>query len=271
MCSRPGLRCFAFCAPSQARRPGAWRAFALSGSLALLTHYFAVFLLIPMCLWLLRRRERLRVTLPAVGTIGVVGLALLPLISAQGAHGTQWIGRWPLSERLQAIPQYYLTGESGEPLGHGLELLVALVALAGLLYGLWRVLEPREERAAALMATITACGVLIPIVLLALGWDYLAPRNLIAAMIPLTALLGVVIVTPRTGRVGVALAILLCHVRRTHNRREPLSPPAARGLARCRECVAWRTRQSARSRPSSSAPLRSSTTCRRCKPFIGEP
>jgi mannosyltransferase len=184
-------------------------AFALSGSLALLTHYFGVFLLIPMCLWLLRRRQTWRVTLPAVGVIGAVGVALLPLISAQGGHGTQWIGRWPLSERLQAIPQYYLTGESGEPLGHGVELLVALVALAGLLYGLWRVLEPREERAAALMAAIAVCGVLIPVVLVALGWDYLAPRNLIAAMIPLTALLGIVIVTPRTGSVGVALAILL--------------------------------------------------------------
>ena len=64
--------------------------------------------------------------------LALVGLALLPLISAQGGHGTQWIGRWPLSERLQAIPQYYLTGYSGAPLGHGVELLVALPILAGL-------------------------------------------------------------------------------------------------------------------------------------------
>jgi mannosyltransferase len=184
-------------------------AFALAGSLALLSHYFAVFLLIPMCLWLLRHRERLRVTLPAVGAIAVVGVALLPLISAQGGHGTQWIGRWPLSERLQAIPQYYLTGESGAPLGHSLELLLALITLAGLLYGLWRVLEPPEERSAILMAAITACGVLIPVVLVGLGWDYLAPRNLVAAMIPLTALLAVVILTRRTGRTGIALAALL--------------------------------------------------------------
>jgi mannosyltransferase len=204
-----GLALLCFLRAEANPTPRRMAAFALSGSLALLTHYFAVFLLIPMCLWLLRRRERLRVTLPAAGAIGAVGLALLPLISAQGAHGTQWIGRWPLSERLQAIPQYYLTGESGEPLGHGIELLVALIALAGVLYGLWRVLAPREERGAVLMAATAACGVLIPIVLVALGADYLAPRNLVAAMIPLTALLGVVIVTPRAGRVGVALAVLL--------------------------------------------------------------
>ena len=101
--------------PTSAR--AAW--FALSGTLALLTHYFAVFLLIPMVLLLLRERGARRVALPAAGALAVVGLALLPLISAQGGHGTQWIGRWALSSRLQAIPQYFLTGYSGSPLGHG--------------------------------------------------------------------------------------------------------------------------------------------------------
>ena len=72
----------------------------------------------------------------AVAALVLVGLALLPLISAQGGHGTQWIGRWPLSERLQAIPQYYLTGYSGAPLGHGVELLVALLIPAGMALGL---------------------------------------------------------------------------------------------------------------------------------------
>jgi len=59
-----------------------------------------------MVLWLLCRRESRRVALPAVGLLSLVGLALLPLISAQGGHGTQWIGEWALSSRLQAIPQY---------------------------------------------------------------------------------------------------------------------------------------------------------------------
>ena len=68
-------------------------AFALSGALALLSHYFAVFLLIPMVMWLLwAHADRLRALLPAIGALALVGLALLPLISAQGGHGTQWIG-----------------------------------------------------------------------------------------------------------------------------------------------------------------------------------
>jgi mannosyltransferase len=204
-------------------------AFALTGSLALLTHYFAVFLLIPMALWLLYdpsargRAPRRRAALPALAAIGVVGLALLPLISAQGGHGTQWIGRWPFSERLQAIAQYYLTGYSGAPLGHGVELLVALLIIAGVGFGLWRMtgrpspspspgalqealqMRRREERGAVIALLIAGCGVLIPILLAAFGADYLAPRNLVAAMIPLSALIAVLTVSRSAGRAGIAL------------------------------------------------------------------
>jgi 4-amino-4-deoxy-L-arabinose transferase-like glycosyltransferase len=209
-------------------------AFALSGGAALLTHYFAVFLLIPMVLWLLWEPRTRRAALPATGALTLVGLALLPLISAQGGHGTQWIGRWPLAERLQAIPQYYLTGASGAPLGHGVELLLALPILAGAALGLWRLLEvPAAARAAAqapdsapdapgspaapertlgraalMCALIAAGGILIPVALAILGADYLAPRNLVAAMIPVTVLLAVLAASPAAGRVGMALVLL---------------------------------------------------------------
>jgi mannosyltransferase len=210
-------------------------AFAASGALALSTHYFAVFLLAPMCLWLLfaaRPAAPLRATDPtrpadpadsvgaaggprrvpmpgalaAVAAVALVGLALVPLILAQGGHGTQWIGRWALSSRLQAIPQYYLTDYYGSALGHGVELLVALPILAGVLFGLWRGLTREEERGALLALVVCACGVLVPVLLVAFGADYLAPRNLVAAMVPLTALLAVVVVAQRTGRIGPALA-----------------------------------------------------------------
>ena len=177
--------------------PRRMAAFALSGALALLTHYFAVFLLIPMALWLLvdrtaadaaRRRARRRSARSRSSA-----LALLPLISAQGGHGTQWIGRWPLSERLQAIPQYYLTGYSGAPLGHGVELLVgaadprrARARAAGACSNARgaSAMRPHARVALLLALAIAACGVLIPLVLVAFGADYLAPRNLVGAMIP---------------------------------------------------------------------------------------
>jgi hypothetical protein len=200
-------------------------AFAASGVLALLSHYFAVFLLIPMVLWLLGGRATRRAALPAAGALLIAGLALVPLISAQGGHGTQWIGRWPIAERLEAIPQYFLTGYSAAPLGHGVELLVALVVLAGAGLAVRRLLdrppsvlaleggsadEERARRRRLLMVlSIAACGVLIPVVLAAFGADYLAPRNLVGAMIPVTALIAALLAWPGTGRSGVALAGIL--------------------------------------------------------------
>lgn len=199
--------------------------FGLSASLALLTHYFAVFLIAPMVLWLalasIRARPGaqddraraprrppmavlLRLALPVL-----TGLALVPLALAQSGHGTQWIGRWALVSRLEAIPQYYLTGYSGAPLGHGVELLVGLVALAGIGYALWKVLEADEERGALLALVLAACGVLAPVALALAGADYLAPRNLVGAMVPVTVLLGVAIAARRTGVAGLALGGLL--------------------------------------------------------------
>jgi 4-amino-4-deoxy-L-arabinose transferase-like glycosyltransferase len=180
-------------------------AFAAASALAVLSHYFAVFLVVPMALWLLRRRERIAVILPAVLAIALVCAALLPLAVAQGGHGAQWIGHWALVSRIEAIPQYYLTGYSGSALGHGIELVVALPLLAGIGYGLWQGLNAAESRGALVALVLAGCGVGLPLVLVAFGADYLAPRNLIGAMIPLTALLAVVIGARRTGWAGMAL------------------------------------------------------------------
>jgi len=230
--------------------PRRMAAFAVTGALALLTHYFAVFLLLPMALWLLWGRRTRRPALPAIGALALVGLALTPLVSAQGGHGTQWIGRWPLSERLQAIPQYYLTGYTGSSLGHGIELLVALAILAGLALGLWRMTGPAPVAPGAgdhgrptssssgltIALTIAACGVLIPIVLVAFGADYLAPRNLVAAMIPVTAVIAVLVAWPAGGpqptaglgaTIAVASAIVLAFLAITID--VDLSPRLQRG------------------------------------------
>ena len=196
---------------------GRMAAFALCSSLALLTHYFSVFLLAPMVLVLLGDRATRRAALPAAGVIAAVGAALLPLLIAQGGHHTQWIGRWALTSRLQAIPQYFLTGYSGAPLGHSVEALIALPLIALLALGVLCVGPPAGASARArrgqgpsaaapprdrsreltiaqsmkLALLLAGAGILAPIVLAALGADYLAPRNLVAAMIPVSALIAV--------------------------------------------------------------------------------
>jgi len=213
------------CCARAEREPTARRlaAFAVTGALALLTQYFAVFLLAPMALWLVLDESATRSgrlgKLAAIGAVAAVGAALIPLIVTQGGHGTQWIGRWPLSERLPAIAQYYLTGASGEPLGHGLALLIALPLLAGSVIGLVPLLEGapsrsrpllepglREARRGAVFAALVAGGgVLLPLLLALLGADYLAPRNLIGAMVAVSALIAVLCCWPGAGRWGSVL------------------------------------------------------------------
>jgi mannosyltransferase len=193
------------------REPGSQRelvGWAISCALALLTHYFAAFLIVPEALGLLILGPPQRARLLAVGAVGVVALALVPLALSQGGHGSQWIGRWALSSRLVAIPQYYALGTSGAPLGHSILLLAWVPVLAAL------ALLPslgREARAAALVAlAIGAAAILAPLVLALGGADYLAPRNLIAAWIPLTAALAVVLGAGSPRVAATALAGIIC-------------------------------------------------------------
>jgi mannosyltransferase len=203
---------------------GHMAVFALTGSLALLSEYFAVFMLIGMALWLLWGRRTRAPALPAIAAIGIVGAALVPLIAAQGGRDTHWIAEWPLKERIEASAQYYLTGYSGlrpgtgvgevpKPLSHTAAVLVALLILAGVGLGVRRALERHQPRRAVLAPLVIAgFGILAPIFLAVLGADYLAPRNLVGAMIPLTALIAVLFVWPGTGRAGIAIATLLALV-----------------------------------------------------------
>jgi hypothetical protein len=199
-------------------------SFAAVGALALLTHYFTAFLLAGMAAWLLWQPETRRRCIPALGAIGAVGLALIPLISAQGGRNTSWIGEWPLRSRLESIPQYFLTGYNGSPLGHSIEVLVALPLLAACALGVRRLLEPadrgpqapsetgaaqeRYRRGAAISLWLAACGFGIPIVLALGGADYLAPRNVLGAMVPTAALVAVLGTWPRTWPFGAALLAL---------------------------------------------------------------
>ncbi|HST56954.1 MAG TPA: glycosyltransferase family 39 protein [Solirubrobacteraceae bacterium] len=220
------LLCFlrAVRAPST-RTLAAW---SVSSVLALLTHYFAVFLLAPeaVALLVLLAPGRLATPAPeravptraavlvAVGALAISGLALLPLIHAQGGHGTQWIGRWALSDRVVQIPGYYLLGAQGSVLGHGLLVLCALpllgaAGLAGALLAGKR-LQAQESRALTWMTALGAIAIAVPFVLALAGFDYLAPRNLIAAWVPLSAALAVAVTARRAGAAGVLLGGAVC-------------------------------------------------------------
>jgi len=203
---------------------GVLTLWAASSILALASHYFAVFLVGPEALLLAvatpsrrreaRSRERGLKSLAAIAAVTLAGAALVPLVLAQAGRGTEWIGQWALSDRLVQIPGYYLLGPNGAVLGHGLLALSALpllaaAALAGALLRVGR-LAAGEVRALALTLALGATSILIPLVLALAGADYLAPRNLIADWVPLSAALAVVLGAGAAGRRGPALAGVVC-------------------------------------------------------------
>jgi 4-amino-4-deoxy-L-arabinose transferase-like glycosyltransferase len=187
--------------------PGNLVGWAACSALALLSHYFALFLVVPEAALLLRREWRNRRVLAAVAAVAAAGAALLPLARAQGGHGTGWITNWPLGSRIEAIAQYYLLGESGRPLGRTVLVLAALPILAAL--PLARRLSARERSAAGAALVVAGFAVLAPVALALLGVDYLAPRYLIAAFVPLSAVFALLLAAGR-GTIGAILAALLC-------------------------------------------------------------
>ncbi len=136
--------------------------------LALATHYFAIFLVVPEALVLLADARRAgegasvrRATALAVGALCLCAAALLPLVLAQGGHGTQWIGAWALSSRLVAIPGYYLLGGQSTVFGH----LVLLACAAPILVTRWpssRRWHGSERRRGVLVLALGALSIAIP-------------------------------------------------------------------------------------------------------------
>jgi uncharacterized membrane protein len=207
---------------------------ALSSILTLLCHYFAAFLVAGEAALLLTAGRELRRggsvgspvatvhtqhaarprTWIAVAAVSTAAAALAPLLLAQAGRGTQWIGQWALSARLVAIVSYYLLGANGSVLGHGLLALSALPALGGLVLAgalIARSRVARDELATLVrLCAIGVVAILLPLVLALAGADYLAPRNLIADWVPLSAALALVLSLPAAGRAGVLMALLVC-------------------------------------------------------------
>jgi mannosyltransferase len=157
----------------------AYAKWGITAGLALATHYFAVFLVVPMAAWLLWRRRSRAVWL-ASAIPAAAALALLPLALEQRDAGhTLFIGEIPLGERLWSFPKKLATGELGTPTpGIGIAIGLALAAGAVL------ALRGSTRRAAALLLGLTAASVAAALALKLAGLDYFFPRNLIEVFVP---------------------------------------------------------------------------------------
>lgn len=180
---------------------------AVAASLALATHYFTAFVLIPQALWLLWRHAHRRAALIALAAPAATGLALLPLLLAQRGNPYE-IASESIALRLAQVPKQFLLGYRG-PLALPLGLLGAAL-VAGGAWLLLRRTDAAARRRALLVAAVGGLGVALPLLAAPVGADYLNARNVLPALVPLLAALGAGFGASRLPRAGTALLAALC-------------------------------------------------------------
>jgi mannosyltransferase len=193
-------------------RPGDARAlawWAAASALAVATHYFAAFTIVPEAIVLAVLAGRTRAWALACGAIGLVGLAHLPLVAEQRrGGGADWIGDLPLDHRIAEIPKRFLAGEFGNQLNYVFWPALVCVAIAAWL--LWRRSSSAERRGGTIALVVGGAGLLVPIALAVVTLDYVFPRNLIASLPPLLVALAAGLTSTGARRTGLALLALLC-------------------------------------------------------------
>jgi mannosyltransferase len=196
-----------------AKRLAAW---SVTCCLILLTHYFAVFIVVSelgTMLWLLR--DRRREVLVALVPVIVTGLALVPLAHAQEADGrTAWIAGSAIAGRLGDLLRELvsantslISSNSASPSSVWAVLGTAGVVLAAAV----GVASPAVRRSATMrvVAVIGGAAIAIPLVLSFTPLDYFQDRNLIAAWVPFVAALGGCVALARVRRVAAAALALV--------------------------------------------------------------
>jgi len=192
-----------------APRPRTLAFWAAASALALLTHYFAAFLLLPEALWL-ARRHGWRVLGPYAGVICVVGAALIPLAARQRSDSkSNWIEDTSLASRVAQAPKQFLVGidSPAEILATACAGLLLVAAIALLVTRG----DERERRVAGRTAAIVAVAVGLPLLLAASGAiDVFNGRNVVGAWVPAAAVVAIAI--GAGGRAGAVVGGLLVAV-----------------------------------------------------------
>jgi mannosyltransferase len=194
---------------TQRRREFAlWAVFS---SLALATHYFAVFPLAIESIWLLvalRGGKRSELAL-GLGLIAAVGIGLMPLMLHQAnlSH-TDWIARDPLLGRLWDSLVSFQIGETGNLIGEHLHPAWALLPGVGLVLALGSLAFNRGTARLAIPGLAVGFGAIgLALLAAAGGQDFVLGRNLLPALIPILCAAAVAMSRLRGGMV---LAGLLC-------------------------------------------------------------
>jgi mannosyltransferase len=185
-----------------------WSAMSV---LALLTHYYAIFMFIPEAAILLRRLGVRRLLAP-VAAVALTGIALIPLALWQhSTYATESTGGESTASRAAGAVKQFLVGLYG-PLEIYSALavgVIAALAFARLLRG-----EEPMRRLALQMAVVGGAAYLLPLVLpLAhVAGSSFEGRHLISAWVPFALLVAMGLGAAGDRRVGVLLGLALCTI-----------------------------------------------------------
>ena len=183
-----------------------WTVFS---ALAVLTHFFASFLVGAEAVWLLYVIRNRAIAI-ASAVVAAVQAALLPVLLAHAASTrTSFIGATPLSGRIQQVPVSFGLGtlSDGPAVRYGLLGAAALVAVLIVLLVIGS--DARELRGAGTAALMAGAVLLVPLVFAVLGADFYIDRALIPAWIPLAVVIGAACTARRTQVAGAALLLVL--------------------------------------------------------------
>jgi len=204
-----GLSFVLFQRALEAPRPRTLALWALTGALALLTHYFAAFVLLPEAVWLVRRHGA-RASAPYVGALCLVGAALAPLAIRQRSDSkSNWIEDTSLASRIAQAPKQFLVGidSPAEYAATGAATLLVALAL-GLLIARG---GGRERAAAARAGVVVAVALGVPLVLALTGAiDVFNGRNVVGVWVPAAAVVAIALAAG--GRAGAVVGGLLAAV-----------------------------------------------------------
>ena len=187
-------------------------------SLALCSHYFALFLVVPEALLLLGRRSHRVRPLVATAAIAMVGLALLPLaLHQEGSDRANGFAANPLASRVgTSLLDFAASEEPDPPVGPRPDAVLVVAGLGGALALAGAVALgahvglPDERRGIGVASVIAATAIILPLALALSGTDLYKPHNLIGALPPLLLVGAIGFGVERGGRLGLAGAVATC-------------------------------------------------------------
>jgi uncharacterized membrane protein len=199
---------------ARARRVPTRRAlwwWGLAAALALLSQYFAGFLIVAEGVALVLR-ARSRTSVVVLLLLGALELALIPHVAPLLSGSPQFVTSLPLSLRLQQVPVTFAAETLYQTGVVSYGLLAAAVLAAALIALLIAGADERELRGAGLAAAMAAAVLLIPLVLALAGHDDYIPRVLIPGWAPLIVVIAAACTAAHARLAGAAVAVALLGV-----------------------------------------------------------